>query len=47
MQFLIRLNLENNSIKDLKSLGNEEAFKSLRYLNLASNKLVELTPIKV
>lgn len=47
MPFLIRINLESNSIKDLKPLANEESFKSLKYLNLAKNKITELSPIKV
>ncbi|CAD8145854.1 unnamed protein product [Paramecium pentaurelia] len=47
LPYLIRLNVEGNNIKDLKSLANEEAYKSLKYLNAASNKLVELGPIKV
>lgn len=47
MPFLVKLNVEQNNIKDLKSLTNEENFKCLKYLNVASNKLTELGPIKV
>jgi hypothetical protein len=43
----MRLNLEGNAIKDMKPLANEESFKSLKWLNLAKNKIVEMGPIKV
>jgi Leucine-rich repeat (LRR) protein len=58
MPFLIKLNLEANSVKDIKPLANEEAFRNLKvrakfqlnvhkYLNLSHNKIVEFSAIKV
>ncbi len=46
MQSLLHLNLENNSIKDMKPLSNEEAFLKLQTLNMSKNKITELLPIK-
>ena len=43
---IIRLELDNNMIKDLKGLLNEESFKNLQYLNLSNNKVTELGAIK-
>ncbi len=43
---LIHLDLQNNSIKDIKALGLEDAFKNLQHLNLQSNKIFDLGPIK-
>ena len=46
MQSLLHLNLENNSIKDMKPLSVEEAFPKLQTLNLSKNKIIELLPVK-
>jgi Leucine-rich repeat (LRR) protein len=43
---LLRLNLSQNLIKDLKPLYNEENFKSLRVLDLSKNKVIEVQGIK-
>lgn len=47
MPFLIKINLEQNNVKDIKPLANEEGFKSLKYLNLKGNKIAEFGPIKI
>ena len=46
MQSLVKLNLENNLIKDMKALSNDEAFPKLQILNLGKNKINELVSIK-
>lgn len=46
MQSLVQLNLESNSIKDIKALSNEEAFPKLQILKLSKNKINELVSIK-
>lgn len=43
---LIELSLENNNIKDIKPLANEEGWKNLQFLKLAGNKVTELSQIK-
>ena len=47
LPYLLRLNLESNSVKDLKALNNEENFKNLRVLNLSKNKIADMGAIKV
>ncbi|EGR33484.1 leucine rich repeat protein [Ichthyophthirius multifiliis] len=39
---LIRLNVSQNNIKDMKALQNEEGFRNLKYLNLQKNRINEL-----
>lgn len=42
MPFLIKLNLEGNSVKDIKPLANEEAFKNLKVLYM-QNLLISIS----
>ena len=46
MPCLLDLSLENNNIKDIKPLANEEGFKTLKFLRLAGNKISEISQIK-
>lgn len=46
MHDLIHLDVQNNSIKDLKALTLDEGFKNLQYINLSGNKIIELGSIK-
>lgn len=42
LPYLMKLNISQNAIKDLKPLYNEENFKCLKYLCAHSNKITEL-----
>ena len=44
---LIHLNLNGNKVKSLAAFATEDGFPKLRKLELASNKIAELTPIMV
>jgi len=46
MPCLLDLSLENNNIKDIKPLANEEGFRNLKFLRLSGNKIIELSQIK-
>ena len=47
MQQLVHLNLAKNKIKALTLFTNEEAFPNLRWLDVSTNKYVELPAIKL